>query len=328
MIFAQKPMTKRIASNPNSSFLMIRKKIVLAGLAVLVVLAIITFLLHRAIVDIRSPWPEPMPAAGMEVAAAQDTVRFGVISRFPANVLYQGYQPLMDHLSDETEYHFELIISRSYEETVAQLASGKVHAAFLGSYIYITSREQHGLEPILKPLNEDGQPFFQSVIIVQEDSDIHSISQLKDRKLALPSENSFSGNWLLQSGFSSNGMTSNDLAAIEHFRHHHSVVYEVLRGNYDAGSIKDRVADEFRGQGLRIIKRSDPVPGSPVVVSSNHNPAITAAITSVLLNIDPAEPEYADLVSQWDPEFRNGFMRARATDYDQLAHQILEVPAP
>jgi len=40
-------MTKRIAGNPNSSFLMIRKKIVLVGLAVLVVLAIITF--HRCV---------------------------------------------------------------------------------------------------------------------------------------------------------------------------------------------------------------------------------------------------------------------------------------
>lgn len=328
MIFAQKPMTRRIASNPNNSFLMIRKKIVLVGLAVLVVLTVITFLLHRAIVDIRSPWPEYVPATGVEATVAQDTVRFGVISRFPANVLYQGYQPLMDYLSYETEYHFELIISRSYEETVAQLASGKVHAAFLGSYIYITSRDAVGLEPILKPLNENGEPFFQSVIIVQEDSDIHSISQLKDRKLALPSENSFSGNWLLQAGISNNGLTSNDLSEIEHFRHHHSVVYEVLRGNYDAGSIKDRVADEFRAQGLRIIKRSDPVPGSPVVVSSNHDPAITAAITSVLLKIDPAEPKYADLVSQWDPEFRNGFIRAQAADYDRLALKILEVPAP
>lgn len=321
-------MTNRIAGNPNNSFTMIRKKIVLAGLTVLMALAIITFLLHRVIVDIRSPWPEDIATSGIDVTVAQDTVRFGVISRFPANVLYQGYQPLMDYLSDETEYHFELIISRSYEEAVAQLATGEVHAAFLGSYIYITSRGDYGLEPILKPLNEDGQPFFQSVIIVQEDSDIHSISQLSGRKLALPSENSFSGNWLLQSGFSRNGITRGDLKKVEHFRHHHSVVYEVLRGNYDAGSIKDRVADEFRDQGLRIIERSDPVPGSPVVVSSKHDPSITASITSALLNIDPAEPKYAGLVSQWDPEFRNGFIRAQSTDYDQLAAQILEEPPP
>jgi len=306
---------------------MIRKKIVLTGLSVLIALAIITFLLHRVIVDIRSPWPEHIAVADMDTAVAQDTVRFGVISRFPANVLYQGYQPLMDYLSEETKYHFELIISRSYEETVTQLAIGEVHAAFLGSYIYITSRDEHGLEPILKPLNEDGQPFFQSVIIVQEHSDIHSVSQLRGRRLALPSENSFSGNWLLQSGLSQNGIMSTDLGKIDHFRHHHSVVYEVLRGNYDAGSIKDRVADEFRDQGLRVIERSDPVPGSPVVVSSNHDPSITHAITSALLNIDPADPKYAGLVSQWDPEFRNGFIRAQASDYDMLAQKILEVPS-
>ncbi len=307
---------------------MIRKKIILAGLVVVMALAIVTFLLHRVIVDIRSPWPAQIPSPGAAAVAAQDTVRFGVISRFPTNVLYQGYQPLMDYLSEETEYHFELIISRSYEETVAQLAAGEVHAAFLGSYIYITSRDEHGLEPILKPLNKDGQPFFQSVIIVHEDSDIQSVSQLRGRRLALPSENSFSGNWLLESGLSRNGVRRIDLAEIEHFRHHHSVVYEVLRGNYDAGSIKDRVADEFRDQGLRVVGRSDPVPGSPVVVPSNHDPLITASITSALLNIDPDQPKYAALVSHWDPEFRNGFIRAEAADYDQLAYQILTDSAP
>jgi phosphonate transport system substrate-binding protein len=302
---------------------MLRKKIVLAGLTVILILAAVTFVLHGIIVDIRSPWPDPIPAAETISVTGRDTVRFGVISRFPSNVLYQGYQPLMDYLSAQTDYHFELIISRSYEETVAQLASGKVHAAFLGSYIYITSREEQGLIPILKPLNENGEPFFTSVIIVQGGSDIHSVSELRGRSLALPSENSFSGNWLLSSGLARHGMEPGDLSHIEHFRHHHSVVYEVLRSNFDAGSIKDRVADEFLDQGLRIIAHSDPVPGSPVVVSARHDPDITGAITDVLLSINPSDPMYALLVSQWDPEFRNGFMRAEAADYDQLAQEIL-----
>lgn len=302
---------------------MIKKKMLLAGLTVLVILTAITYVLHGVIVDIRSPWPDPAPAAETISVTDRDTVRFGVISRFPANVLYQGYQPLMDYLSTQTDYHFELVISRSYEETVAQLASGKVHAAFLGSYIYITSREEFGLIPILKPLNENGEPFFTSVIIVQGGSDIHSVSELRGRSLALPSENSFSGNWLLSSGLPQYGLEPGDFSHIEHFRHHHSVVYEVLRSNFDAGSIKDRVADEFLDQGLRIIAHSDPVPGSPVVVSTGHDPDITGAITDVLLNINPSDPVYAHLVSQWDPEFRNGFIRAEASDYNQLAQQIL-----
>lgn len=303
------------------------KRLVLAGLTIFLILTGVTFVLYGIIVDIRSPWPEADQMREPVAESVRDTVRFGVISRFPAHVLYQGYQPLMDYLSGQTGYHFELIISRNYEETVAQLAHGKVHAAFLGSYIYITSREEHDLKPILKPLNKNGEPFFTSVVIVRDESDIQSVSQLRGNRLALPSENSFSGNWLQHYGFSRYDLERRDLAHIEHFRHHHSVVYEVLRGQYDAGSIKDRVAAEFLDQGLRIIARSCSVPGSPVVVPADHDPAITAAIADVLLSIDPVDPLHAPLVAQWDPEFRNGFKRAGAADYDQLAQQIQKAHA-
>ncbi|MDI6402992.1 PhnD/SsuA/transferrin family substrate-binding protein [Balneolaceae bacterium ANBcel3] len=283
----------------------------LAALAT--VAALISWILFRLMIDISASYPSDNIHKHRADQRA-DTVNIGVVSRFPANILYQGYQPLLDYLIEETPYHFELVISPSYSDAVMLLADGSIHAAFLGSYIYFISQEDFNLVPVLKPLNEDGKPFFHSVVIVKEDSDIHDLESLYGRNLALPSDLSYSGNWLTAYGW----VDESRLSRKTHFSNHHIVVYEVMRGNYDAGSVKDRVADEFSGRGIRVIAQSDPVPGSPLVASADYDPDIIGSIKTALLQVDPSDPAFSDRIQQWDPEFAYGFIEARPEDYLQL----------
>lgn len=294
-----------------------KRKLLLIALLVLLPFSILIYFMYRSILDISIPYPET-PAVPEETYVPQDTVYFGVISRFPSNILYQGYQPLMDYLSQETEYHYELIISRTYEQTVKDISEGKLHAAFLGSYIYVASRDHYNIQPILKPLNAEGEPFFHSVLITRKESEIQSIADLKGRRLAVPSEQSFSGNWLQQAGLGDHNLQVTDLEQLKHFEHHHTVVYELMRDNFDAGAVKDRVASEFGDRGVKIIAQSDPIPGSPIVVNEDHDPAIISAITQALLKIDPEDPEFAEMIANWDLEFVYGFARAEDSDYDNL----------
>lgn len=297
---------------------MIKKRLLFVLSLLVFILITTTILLHQMMVDISKPYPASSHTITNQAEIPLDTIQIGVISRFPTNILYQGYQPLIDFLSDQTDYYFELVVSRSYGETVQQLAGSEVDAAFLGTYIYLISREEYDLEPILKPLNEEGSPFFHSVIITRDDSEIHSIEDLKGKRLALPSQLSYSGNWLTEHDFSGFDFTLDELAHMAYFQHHHNVVYEVMRNNFDAGTVKDRVADEFSERGVRVIYKSEPIPGSPIVVRRNHNHEISEAIRSALLRINPDDPEYSDVIDQWDPEFAYGFSRADASDYDHI----------
>jgi phosphonate transport system substrate-binding protein len=275
---------------------------------------------YRVAVDLSAPYDAagdlyvpPGPGAGA------DTVFFGVISRYPSNIIYHGYQPLMDYLTAETGYHFVLRLSESYDDTVQQLVEGRVAVAFLGSYLYVKANAEHGIVCILQPLNEDAEPLFQSVLITREASDVSSPRDLAGRRLALPSELSFSANWLALHEFDEAGLRLADLdVVVRHFPHHHTVVYEVLRGNFDAGVVKDRVAREFLQRGVRIVASSDPIPGSPIVLPAGHDRALADAITAALLRVDPADPAFAAIMATWDPEFAHGFGRARDSDYDVI----------
>lgn len=291
-------------------------------LPVLAVFALIAFALYQYMLNISKPFPDHNLAVSAEMQVPKDTIRVGVISRFPSNILYQGYQPLMDYLSANTEFYFELKISRDYLNAVNLLADQTVDMAFLGSYIYTLARNTHDIKPILKPLNENREPFFRSSLIVREDSGIYSIADLKGKRLALPSEQSFSGNWLLGYGLQEFNLSTDDIAEIAFFDHHHYVVYEVMRKNFDAGSVKDRVALEFLQRGLRVIAESASVPGSPLVVSVHADPYVVDLVRSVLVKIDPEKPEYRSIMKDWDREFMFGFTIAQASDYDVLEELI------
>lgn len=287
-------------------------------LLVLLALAIPTVFVYRSVVDIGVPYPAAVATQAATPAGARDTVYIGVISRYPSSVIYRGYQPVMDYLSSATGRYFALRLGGSYEETVQQLVDGRVSAAFLGAYLYVKAHDEHGVLCIVQPLNEDGVPSFRSVLITREGSDIRSLKDLVGRRIALPPELSYSANWLLTRAMPKAGLDFRSIGSVRYLPHHHAVVYELLRGHVDAAVVKDRVAREFLGRGVRVVASSDPIPGAPLVVAAAHDAPLVAALTRALLAIRPSDPGMARVIASWDPEFANGFTTARDADYDAL----------
>lgn len=242
----------------------------------------------------------------------------GVISRYPPNIIFNGYQPIIDYLNQNEKFHFELKLSTSYKETVEQLIDGSVSVAFFGSLLYINAHEQYGILPILKPLNEDFKPFFRSVLFTNNNSGIDSINDIIGKKIALPSEESFSGNWLIKYELKKVGISEKNIAEIRNFPYHQNVIYQVTNGNYDIGVVKDKVFKAYKNRNLKIVAFSEPVPGSPIVSAKNYDPQVIQVIKSLLLKIDLSKPYYQELVKNWDQEFIFGFVEANDSDYDSI----------
>jgi phosphonate transport system substrate-binding protein len=118
--------------------------------------------------------------------------------------------------------------------------------------------------------------------------------------------------------FPRHNISPSDLSEIRHFPFHHMVIRQILRGNYDAGVVKDRVAKEFTDKGIRILALSGPIPGSPIVAGPDSDPAVIEAFTQTLLSISPED----SVLKQWDPEFSFGFVKAENKDYDVLEKLI------
>ena len=280
---------------------------------------------YRSLLDVTDVADDAAPAAQVEPARDPGGGRrvIGVISRFNPTLTYRGYQPLVDYLSRSTPYSFELRLGRDYRDTVDLVADGEVEAAFLGSFVYCRSGRWRGIRPILKPRGPQGKAVFRSVLVARDDLAAEERT-LEGRRIAVPSEDSFSGNWLLEPELNDLGASRDTFSEVRHFAHHHSVVFQILRGRYELGVVKDRVAAEFLDRGLGILSRSPPIPGSPLVVGPRTDPAVERALSEALLALGSGVP-LRDL-ARWDPELRHGFVPASESDYTELCAQITDIP--
>ena len=264
-----------------------------------------------------------LPAAE---AAEKPLIRFGVIPRYNPLVMYKRYQPIMDYLTAETPYRFELKISRDYPEAVRFLQQGVTQISSLGDVTFAEANLRYQAIPILKPLNSDGNPFYRSAIIVKNDSPITTIKGLKGKTMAFGSLHSTSGNLIPRYLLWDNKVRMQDLKSFTNLQHHDAVAKAILKGQFDAGAVKDVVAEKYKPHGLRILAWSKPIPAVPLVVRRNTPPEVIQAITRALLKLDRTNPRHQEIMKTWDDEFCNGFAPAKPADYDMIFRMIKAIP--
>lgn len=263
---------------------------------------------------------------GLVLCADKPVVRFGVIPRYNPLVMYKRYQPIMDYLSAETPYRFELKISKDYPEAVRFLQQGVTQISSLGDVTFAEANIGYNAIPILKPLNKDGTPFYRSAIIVRADSKLKDVRELRGRTVAFGSPHSTSGNLIPRYLLWDNGVGLRDLKSFVNLQHHDAVAKAILKGQYDAGAVKDVVAEKYKSHGLRILAWSTPIPSVPLVVRPDTPPGVIKALTAALLKLDRNNPGHQAVMKTWDDEFRYGFAPADIADYRGIFRMIREIP--
>ncbi|MDF1551458.1 MAG: phosphate/phosphite/phosphonate ABC transporter substrate-binding protein [Deferrisomatales bacterium] len=250
------------------------------------------------------------------------TVRFTVIPRYNPLLMVQSYQPIMDYLSARTPYHFELKLARDYAEAVRLLADREVDLASLGGVTFIKAYRTFGAVPLVRPRNAAGQAHYRSVVIVRADSDIRSLEDLRGRSFAFGSHHSTSGNLVPRTYLFRHGIGLDDLGWYKNLGKHDSVAKAVLKGNVDAGAVKDVIAERYREHGLRFLAESDPIPAVPIVAHPETPEGVRRAVTRALLALDPVDAEQQRMMASWDPEFRHGFVPATLEDYRPIVEML------
>lgn len=259
-------------------------------------------------------------------SAEKPVVYFGINLRYTPRMLYHRYQPLMDYLSSNTPYRFELKISQDYAEALKDLKEGRTLISSLGDGAFIDAIVRDGARPIVKPLNAEGKPLYRSAIVVPGNSTIKSLVQLKGKRLAFGSSHSLSGNLLPRYMLRGAGVRMQDLASLTNLRNHDAVTKVVLKGQYDAGAVKDMFATKYRRYGLRVLAYSAPVPSVPLVVRRDAPKELRKAVAEALLKLDAHNPVHKKILADWDDEYIYGFVSASADDYREVIRMYRTKP--
>jgi len=249
---------------------------------------------------------------------SKPVVPFGLCPKYNPRIMYQLYQPFIDYLNEATPYKFEIKLSRVYEDTIERLGSGEIIIASCGPVSYIKAREKYPVKPILRALSKDGKPYYRGIIIVRQDSPIQDLSDLKGKSFAFGQALSTASHILPEYYLSKANIKLKDLKHYDFLRHHDSVANAVLKGQFDAGAVKDIIAYKYQKDGLRFIFFTDPIPTVPIVVRRDIPREMVESVKAALLNLNPQNPIHQKRMGEWDEEFKYGFTEASDSDYDSI----------
>ncbi len=259
-------------------------------------------------------------------ALSRQVVPFGLCSKYNPRIMYQLYQPFVKYLGENTPYQFEIKLSRTYQETVERFGNGEIVIGSCGPVPYIRARERYPVTPVLRALSKDGKPYYRGVIIVRQDSPIQDLKDLRDKSFAFGQVLSTAGHILPEYYLMRANIRLKDLKEYSFLRHHDSVANAVLKGQFDAGAVKDIIAYKYQKDGLRFIFMTDPIPTVPIVVRMNAPQGMVKSVRTALLNLNPKDPNHQKKMTQWDEEFKYGFTEVSDSDYDPIRRILRTMP--
>jgi len=259
-------------------------------------------------------------------AKGKQVIHFGVIPRDNPRLLYQKYQPLLDYLSENTPYSYELVLKKNYEDAVNAVGKGAVDIALFGPLTYLEAHAKFGIACVLKPKGIDGTATYKSVIITKKSSNISRLSELKGKTVAFSASKSTSGNLMPRYLLANTGIHLSELGKYVNFDYHDSVVKAILNGQYDAGAVRDSIAKKYIQLGLNVIATSDAIPIGPLVISKNLPANAVDDIKKALLALNPNDAKHLEALKRLDDDLKNGFTEATDSDYALIRAKVNDIP--
>ncbi len=184
---------------------------------------------------------------------------------------------LADYLQTSLGLPVKISLTEDYETSIDLLVEGKVEMAYLGPFSYVKAKERNPeLEPIVAHIEKStGRPWYTSTMIVNTESGIETVADLKGKRFGFVSKSSTSGYLFPLAYLQTNGFHP-DRAFIEVIyadSHAHNTAL-LAEGKVDAIAVNKSSYILAQKTGLlpepkyRIIWESAPIPSSPIVISS------------------------------------------------------------
>ncbi|MFB8141233.1 phosphate/phosphite/phosphonate ABC transporter substrate-binding protein [Streptomyces parvus] len=228
-----------------------------------------------------------------------DQLVFVAIPDEESTTLQQRFKPLIDLLEKETEKKVVIQAATDYAAVIEGQRAGKVDIAQHGPLSYVVARASGvKLTPIGAQVTKRGEdPGYQSYGIVKKDSAIKNLKEFAGQKVCFADPNSTSGYLYPKAALRKVGIdNTKDITEVMAGGQDASVL-SVDKGQCDAGFAAEAMVDTLLpGKGsikkgdLRVVWKSDMIPGSPVTVSDDLSPALRKKITDAF--VEKANEDY------------------------------------
>lgn len=200
---------------------------------------------------------------------------------------------LADYLQETLGLPVNIQLTKNYDNSIDLIVTGQVEMAYLGPFSYVKAKERNpNLEPIVAHIEKStGRPWYTSVIVVNTESGIDGIKDLKGKRFSFVSESSTSGYLFPLAYFEKNGINpEQDFSVINYAGSHDNNAAVLAAGEVDAIAVHKSTYLSAKESGslpepkYRMIWESEPIPNSPIVISTQLPEAFKVNLKKALIN--------------------------------------------
>ncbi len=245
-------------------------------------------------------------------------VAVGSIISAQETVVY--YHQLLEYIADKLGREIQLVQRKTYSEINELIGMGQIDLAFICSGPYAGGRKKFGFQALAMP-RVRGSHLYQAYLIVNKDSPIQKLTDLRGKVFAFTDTESNTGKlvptyWLNKAGAKPEDFFDKTIYTYSHDNSIRAVAMSLVDGAAVNGQVWEyyHQSDPIFTAKTRIIKRSQPFGNPPVVASAHLSNQMKARIRSLLLkmHLDPKGKKILDEL------MIDGFIAPKEECYDPI----------
>ena len=254
----------------------------------------------KVVVDFTKTVPVARPG---ERASPTPPLRVAVAAMISPKETFDLYRQLLAYLGRKLNKDLDFVQRKTYAEIDELLKKGEIDLAFICSGPYVAGREKFGFEPLALP-EVHGSHFYRSYLIVNQESPIHRLEELKGHTFAFTDPDSNTGRlvptyWLAQM----QERPETFFSRIVYTYSHDNSIMAVARNLVDGATVDGLIWEFYQEKNptftskTRIIKKSEPYGIPPLVASKNLTAEFKERIRQILFSMHQ-DPEGKKILTE------------------------------
>ncbi len=244
--------------------------------------------------------------------AIAENINLGSVAMDVPAEMVKRLTPLAKYLSKQTGLKVEFRASPNLGSAVDELGNNTTQIAYFTPAAYLEAHEKYGAKLLVNPLNK-GKGTFTLMIVVATNSPIQTVNDLHGKKFAFGDKKA-----VLQPAVVENaGIKLEEFASYAYLNHYDNIAKAIINGDFDAGILKDTIAEKFSSQGIRIIHTSPPLPSYLFAVNKNLPAKTVAKLKKAMLALKDDSEEHKAILTALEKGY-NGFEASSDKDFNGI----------
>jgi len=240
---------------------------------------------------------------------ATQEFKIGVLANRGAAEAAKEWQPTAEYLSAKLGKTFT-VVPLDFQQLPQWAKEKKIDFIITNSAMYAELNKLYSVQAIATRITQyKNQPLeqFGSVVIVPKDSPINHLADFRNKDFMCVDRASFGGWLMTQQLFIENGIDPNrDLRSVRETQTHDHVVYAVMNGVVDGGTVRtsnlEKMAEEGKikmgdfkiihqiSDGYPLVHSTRLYPEWPIAVTASVPANVKAEVAQALMSMEAGEP--------------------------------------